>query len=85
MADDPLRSRLTGRYVGNELQEIHSLTGQPIGWEDMKRFNRIPRKIAYFIKKDLIAELRNFPLRDDYSRNQYFIRTRAGKYFELIY
>lgn len=85
MSHELLKETLKGRYVGNELSEIHELTCEPIGWEEMKRFKRIPRKIGYFIKKELIAELRRFPLKDDFSRNQYFIRTPAGKFFELTY
>lgn len=80
-----VRDTLKGRYEGYCPQEVHELMGEPFGWESMKVFQRIPKKIGYFFKRELIEEMRRFRLKDSISLNRYFIRTIDGRFFEVIY
>ena len=80
-----LNKVISKKYQGHILQNYYLLTGTPLGWEGMKVFKKIPYKVSIFIKKKLIKEIRQYKLQDDYSINQYFIKTVNNKIYELIY
>lgn len=78
-----LKKNTAGNYVGYVPQTIYTLTGMPIGWDGMVPLKRIPPKISNFFT--YFDEVRRFRLKDDFSKNQYFIKATSGNYFEVLY
>ena len=82
---DILKENITGTHEGYILQTVYDIPVSPIGWDIMKPLLRIPRKISYYFHRNKISEIRRFDLKDDFSKNQYFIKAKDGKFYEAIY
>jgi len=80
-----LRDKLpdTQTYQGYCPNTIYEIRGIPMGWEEMKPLKRIPPKISYFLYN--FTEVRRFPFKDEKTRNQYFVKSNSGKFFEVLY
>ena len=83
--DNLLTKTIPGSYRGYYLKEYYKLASEPIGWAEMSRLKRIPPKITTFVNKAVIEEIRRYNLKDDYTKNQYFLKTKDNRFFELIY
>lgn len=79
-----LNKKIPSNYQGYILQKCYKLTSQPLGWKNMQPLKRIPKKISAFVNKQKITEIKRFNFNDDFSKNQYFIRSN-NKYYELLY
>jgi len=82
---DILKKRLTGPYTGYELQEIWGYDEEPIEWDSLKPLIRIPRKISYFFKRELIDEVRKSTIFPDQRDNYYIIKTIDGDFVGASY
>jgi len=80
-----LKKKLTGRYVGYELQEIWGYDGEPIEWSVLKKLKSIPRKISYFFERDLIDEVRKTTYSPDPRDNYYIVKAVDGSYIGASY
>ena len=72
-------------YEGYLPREFYPLSGQPLGWDGMKKLQRITAKLNNFFSTENFVSIRRYAINDDYSRNQYFIEKKRGNYFEILY
>ncbi len=86
--ESPARTRLLRKHPDNRVglvpNTIYDIKGAPLGWEDMKPI-RITSKISAYFERALIKEVRRFKLKDDISRNQYFMKLTDGTFVEVLY